>query len=347
MMLKRRPVEFKPYPWPRLTQREAERANRRAPPRAPVHLEAPPLSFALTGGTPAGAEPEKLHLLGECGGTPFRLALPRGLIEALMREGDPDHDPAELDAESGALLVEMGLLPALQELEARLEASVALTKLAPAIDPGAKFQRFDAIIEGFGEAWAGALYAPAELAAAVEALWEARASGDSGMLESAAAVAAARIGASRLPRGAPMAVGDVVLVEHFAPNRAALIVIGERAAAPGQFNPQGEVAAVAPASVALARQYEELLMADASQGGGGSVVDDATLEEIPVRLVFEVGRVALPWSDLRGLGVGSVIPVNRSPDGAIDVMVEGRRIAQGQVVMIGESVGVRLTRIFS
>ncbi|WP_018633161.1 FliM/FliN family flagellar motor switch protein [Neomegalonema perideroedes] len=336
---------FQPYPYPRLTPREADRARLRALPRRPLVLEDPPLTLTLTGGPAAEAEPERLHLHGECGGTPFRLALPRGLIEALMREGDPEHDPAELDAESGALLVELGLLPAIQALEARLGVSLALTKLAPAAPTGTKYQRLDAMVEGFGEAWPATLYAPPDLTAAFEALWEAQEPQDSPAHAAAAVVIAARIGASRLPRGAPMAVGDVVLVESFAPGRAALIVFGERAAAPGQFNPKGEVGATGPASFELARRYEELVMADASQGG--FVADDATLDDIPVRLVFEVGRVSLPWSDLRGLGVGSAIPINRAPDGAVDVMVEGRRIAQGQVVMIGESVGVRLTRIFS
>ncbi|MDD2868170.1 FliM/FliN family flagellar motor switch protein [Neomegalonema sp.] len=336
---------IQPYPWPRLSLREAERARLRARPRTPLILEDPPLSLMLTGGPSAEAEPERLHLHGECGGAPFRLALPRGLIEALMREGDPEHDPAEMDAESGALLVELGLLPAIQALEARLGLSLALTKLAPAVAPGTKYQRLDAIVEGFGEAWPATLHAPPDLAAALEALWETQETQDSPAHAAASVTVAARIGASRLPRGAPMAVGDVVLVESFAPGRAALIVFGERAAAPGQFNPRGEVGATGPASFELARRYEELVMADASQGG--FVADDATLDEIPVRLVFEVGRISLPWSELRGLGVGSAIPVSRAPDGAVDVMVEGRRIAQGQVVMIGESVGVRLTRIFS
>lgn len=342
-MSARSPV--KPYPYPRLTEGEAERARLRARPRAPLALEDPALTLTLSGGPPLGAEPERLHVHGECDGAPFRLALPRGLIEALMREGDPDHDPAALDAESGALMIELALLSALQALEARLNMSLALTKLAPAADPGAKYRRLDAVVEGFGAVWPAALYAHPALASALEGLWETREPGDSPVFHAASAVAAARIGASRLPRGAPMAVGDVVLLESFAPERAALIVFGERMAAPGQFNGRGEVAAMGPAGPELARQYEELLMADASQGG--AVADDATIDEIPVRLVFEVGRVSLPWSDLRGLGVGTAIPINRAPDGAVDVMVDGRRIAQGQVVMIGESVGVRLTRIFS
>lgn len=75
--------------------------------------------------------------------------------------------------------------------------------------------------------------------------------------------------------------------------------------------------------------------------------DDATpavtdLDEIPVRLVFEAARLELSLGALRQLGTGSVLDVDAVP-GTVRILVNGRRVGDGELVSIDGRAGVRIT----
>jgi len=75
--------------------------------------------------------------------------------------------------------------------------------------------------------------------------------------------------------------------------------------------------------------------------------DLGILLEVPVRVTVELGRTELPVRDVLDLGTGSVIELDRSAGEALDILVNGVVIAQGEVVVVGEQFGIRLLRILS
>lgn len=69
------------------------------------------------------------------------------------------------------------------------------------------------------------------------------------------------------------------------------------------------------------------------------------LLEMPLSLTFEVGRAKMPISDLLSLGQGSVLDLHRLVGEPLDLFVNNRLIARGEVVVINEKFGARLTEI--
>jgi flagellar motor switch protein FliN len=69
------------------------------------------------------------------------------------------------------------------------------------------------------------------------------------------------------------------------------------------------------------------------------------LRDVPVRLTVEVGRARLPLGELVRLGPGSLVELDREAHEAADILVNGKIVARGEVVTIGEHYGVRITSL--
>jgi flagellar motor switch protein FliN/FliY len=69
--------------------------------------------------------------------------------------------------------------------------------------------------------------------------------------------------------------------------------------------------------------------------------------DIPLTLTVELGRSRLLISELLQLGQGSVIELTKLAGEPMDIYVNQRLIARGEVVVVNEKFGVRLTDIFS
>lgn len=69
--------------------------------------------------------------------------------------------------------------------------------------------------------------------------------------------------------------------------------------------------------------------------------------DIPVTLSMEVGTTEISIRNLLQLNQGSVIELDRLAGEALDVMVNGTLIAHGEVVVVNEKFGIRLTDIVS
>jgi len=67
--------------------------------------------------------------------------------------------------------------------------------------------------------------------------------------------------------------------------------------------------------------------------------------KLPIRVLM--GRTRLPLRDIARLGGGSVVELDCSPDSPVDIIVNDRLIAQGEIVVVGGNYGVRITRIAS
>jgi len=71
------------------------------------------------------------------------------------------------------------------------------------------------------------------------------------------------------------------------------------------------------------------------------------LQNIPVTLSIEVGRAVIKIRDLMRLTQGSVVELDRIAGEPLDLLVNNTVVAQGEVVLINERYGIRLTRVVS
>jgi len=86
------------------------------------------------------------------------------------------------------------------------------------------------------------------------------------------------------------------------------------------------------------------------EGSGSKAVDHEKLDvilDIPVSLSMEVGRTQIPIRNLLQLTQGSVVELDRLAGEPLDVMVNGTMIAHGEVVVVNEKYGIRLTDVMS
>ena len=73
--------------------------------------------------------------------------------------------------------------------------------------------------------------------------------------------------------------------------------------------------------------------------------DMTMLMDIPVQLTVELGRKRVPIKHVLQMAKGSVIELNNASGEPMDVLVNGCLIAQGEVVVVNDRFGVRLTEI--
>lgn len=77
----------------------------------------------------------------------------------------------------------------------------------------------------------------------------------------------------------------------------------------------------------------------------GHASDAAKLEDLPVRLTFEVGRAEMPFCEVRELREGIVLPVAADVEGPVDIVANGRRIGRGALLRVGSGLGVRIVQL--
>ena len=83
------------------------------------------------------------------------------------------------------------------------------------------------------------------------------------------------------------------------------------------------------------------------QIAGGDPAALALLHDLSLPVAIELGRTRMSVQDILAIGRGSVIQLERLAGEPIDIFVGDRRFAEGEVVVVGEQFGVRVTRILS
>lgn len=83
---------------------------------------------------------------------------------------------------------------------------------------------------------------------------------------------------------------------------------------------------------------------DVSQNESGKINSDV-LQNIPVTISVEVGRTTLKIRDLMRLTQGSVVELDRIAGEPLDLLVNDTLVAQGEIVLVNERYGVRLTSV--
>ena len=69
------------------------------------------------------------------------------------------------------------------------------------------------------------------------------------------------------------------------------------------------------------------------------------LNDVCVRVAVEVGACKMPISQILKLGTGSLIQVDRAAGAPVDMLVNGRPIARGEIVAVDDNYGLRITEL--
>lgn len=69
------------------------------------------------------------------------------------------------------------------------------------------------------------------------------------------------------------------------------------------------------------------------------------IQDIDVHLTVELGRTRMPLREVLGLGEGSVVTLDRLVDEPLDILVNGKLIARGEVVAEGSRFGLRILEL--
>jgi flagellar motor switch protein FliN/FliY len=80
-------------------------------------------------------------------------------------------------------------------------------------------------------------------------------------------------------------------------------------------------------------------------GDPGTDTDIGLLLEVPLSISVELGRTSLTIRELLALGQGSILQLDRHAGEPVDVLVNGKRLARGEVVVIDEDFGIRVTEV--
>ena len=85
-----------------------------------------------------------------------------------------------------------------------------------------------------------------------------------------------------------------------------------------------------------------------SAAGGGTPPDNLNLKllmDVSVPISVEVGRAQMSLEEIVQLRPGSIVPLDKKSDEAIELRVNGKLVARGEVVLVDDHYGLRITEI--
>ncbi len=110
-------------------------------------------------------------------------------------------------------------------------------------------------------------------------------------------------------------------------------------------NPMPNTSASEAVSPAARANFQNLDGESASNPGSDVNLD--VILDVSVTLSMEVGRTRIPIRNLLQLNQGSVVELEREAGEPLDVYVNGTLVAHGEVVVVNEKFGIRLTDVIS
>jgi type III secretion protein Q len=151
-------------------------------------------------------------------------------------------------------------------------------------------------------------------------------------------------GAVRLPLRTLQSLhhGDVLIPDELPFERGeAALTFGNRYRAIARLDETG-------ARIRSALQHSKSIQEINAMEGKGAprVVETDDLGDLEIQLTFELGRQTVELEQLRTIAPGYVFPLGRSPNDPVEIVANGRRIGRGEIVRVGDGLGVRLIRLF-
>jgi type III secretion protein Q len=277
------------------------------------------------------------------------LVVSAALTQTLLRDVDASLSVTALAPADAALLLELAIEDALGRLETLSGCRIMLLSLAPgAMVPGVTMVALTISldVQGLGASDCLLCLAPAD-AVALAGMLDAAAGAEKAAVEDLAMPVSVRLAAASPTVGElkTLCRGDVMLVDDECGVTARPVaVIAEHLVAPVDLIAPGIRFSSRP--IGGRGSAWEWSMEKPTNGAGLTSPNDAEFDDLPVRVLFEVGRLELSLGELRRLDVGALLPLAREVENAVEIVASGKRIGRGTLIKIGESLGVRVTRLF-
>jgi type III secretion protein Q len=272
------------------------------------------------------------------------LSLPRSLAERLV--GSIQDGLGLPDEPLRSLLIELALADLLDALDTQIAIP---SRVEPADAPLGDFDRLMLAIR-WGD-WQGPVYlhlpcsgagAPvAAIANLLSHLREAPAAMDELPLPLGFEIGACRLSVAQLSSLRP---GDVVLLQTYYPASGEILVAIARAAARATLAGRGATLCGRFGNRPAFAMEMNTTQADGAKASSADT--NATLDQIEVTLTFELGRRMIDLRTLRSMAPGYIFDLGRDPEGPVDILANGKTIGTGEIVRIGETIGVRAIRLF-
>ena len=357
------PVVLRHRPRARLTGAAADLINRLARPREPLRADVEGLPLTLAPGAvlldPAPPILDAAAIGFAVGDAALTLHLPKAILDRLARAVQPDLGSLP-PGPAGPLLAELALAPLLDIAERITGTRLAIASVGPAAAPPSG--TLTLLLEGrlAEEAFPAQLdLGPPPLLAplpprlaALLALAEAAPARSASVAALPVAVAFVA-GQTRLTHRQlrHLETGDAVLPDVWHPARGETqVMLGEALLAVARTDRHRSTLKTPFRPVAAgAGSGDESMGQDkaaASAAEDAANAAAAGLDGMSLTLTFELGRRSLGLGELKGVGEGHVFDLGLDPDAPVDLIANGARIGQGEIVEIGERVGVRVVCLF-
>ncbi|MBP0581307.1 type III secretion system cytoplasmic ring protein SctQ [Labrys sp. LIt4] len=271
-----------------------------------------------------------------------RLCLTHALFEGWLARANPGATAGPPAPGHAALLLESFLREEIAWLERQLDGTIELIAATP-LDRAAEMPFAFVLRSGQAENIC-LLQADAALAARIGRLLD----------DASGRPAAHRLelplpvslwwGATSLSLGELRSLqpGDVVMTDGWTRGaQTVLVVLAERRAALAE--PIGQSGRLVSAPTPLSKTRWGWIMEEPQSANGQP--DDTGLEDLPVTVVFELARMTMPLREVSRLAAGSIVPLPELSEPAVDLVANGRRIGRGEIVKVGDGMGVRIVRI--
>ena len=332
------------------SRREIERENWLAQQREPMTLELDGVSLTVT---PIAVEPiivqggEWVRIFANTAASELEIGIPAVPLLGFMSENMPDVALADVEPKILPLLIEESL----SVLIANIERHFGPMRLSHAqLSCDALDTAHTAfLIEGFGPTPFPILLGQAyprlsDIDRAIDKL-----ESKPQPFHNIGFGLAFRIGFTNIALGEleSLEVGDAIVIETtFIAQQKLVCVVAESFAQYCTFSQGsatlGGTLLTKPDSVTQKFILEQH-MADPHTLSAGA--PPASLREMQVRLVFEIGRLEVPLEQIETLSAGYTFDIGKQQQNVIDIIAGGRKIGTGDLVRVADSIGVRVTSL--
>lgn len=275
------------------------------------------------------------------------LVVSEAVLSLMLHDLDPSLSLDALGPERTALITEFALSDALRALEQTIGCQLSIVAVGKGAGkwtgpdrPGLPLVLY---LERIGIAWAMLRLSAGDIGR-LSYFFDRAAGADRAGLDVPVSfcvrVAAVSLSVDEI---ASLEPGDILLVDDMVRQAdGGIAVIGEHLVAPVEIGPSGYKLG-SRSRRGRGSSWEWSLNQPALAQGR---LENSGLGQLGVRVHFEMGNLEMDLADLQKLGPGSVVPLARPREDGLDIVANGHRIGRGKLVRIGESPGVRITRLF-